>query len=202
MKRKITKTIVRLKRRVADSRQENERNPGWVKQVAFLTGILAAISGFLDVRSTEVTNDAIYQSNLAILSQTQASDAWSEYQADSIKAHIAEVALESASALPADKSAKLEMEEEDMRARQDHLKQEAAHRIGERDDHLKGGTRLLSEKDLLSYAGLASQIGIALASVAAMIRWRVPFVAGVVAGSTGLLIACIAMAQHYGLLPV
>ena len=68
-------------------------DPSWIKQVAVLTGVLAAISGYLVVRSTMLTNDAIYMSNQAILAQTQSSDAWAEYQADSIKARVVETAL-------------------------------------------------------------------------------------------------------------
>jgi hypothetical protein len=52
--------------------------PGWVGYVALLTGILAGIAGFLTVRATVLTNNAIYESNQAILAQAQTSDAWNE----------------------------------------------------------------------------------------------------------------------------
>src|ERR1700727_1579979 len=63
----------------------------WLKHVAVLTGVLAALAGFLTVRSTVLTNDGIYESNQAVLAQTEASDAWGEYQADSIKARVVEM---------------------------------------------------------------------------------------------------------------
>src|SRR5580704_15857895 len=68
-------------------------DPPWLKQVAMLTGVLAALAGILTVRATGLTNDAIYESNQAILAQTQASDAWAEYQAESIKARIIETQM-------------------------------------------------------------------------------------------------------------
>ncbi len=71
-----------------------EAEAPWIKHVALLTGVLAAVAGFLlTVRMTILTNDAIYLSNQAILAQTEASDAWAEYQADSIKARIVETQL-------------------------------------------------------------------------------------------------------------
>ena len=88
----LKSVIAKLKARI-DARKQDGDNPPWLRQVAMLTGVLAALSGFLAVRSTSLTNDAIYESNQAILAQTQSSDAWSEYQADSIKARIVEVAM-------------------------------------------------------------------------------------------------------------
>ncbi|MDE2229840.1 MAG: DUF4337 family protein [Alphaproteobacteria bacterium] len=166
-----------------------------------LTGVLAAVSGFLVVRSTAITNDAIYESNQAILSQTEASDAWSEYQADSIKAHIVETALATAQAAGPDSHAALTKEAADLRARQPKLKQAGNDRTAERDRHLQTGLKWLAEKDLLGYAGFAAQLGIALASVAALVRWRTPFIAGILAGALCIGITLYAFAAYYGLAP-
>jgi len=57
----------------------------------------------------------------------------------------------------------------------------------------------LAEKDLLGYAGLAAQLGIALASVAALVRRRAAFYAGIAAGTVATAITAYAFAMHYGL---
>lgn len=200
-KKNLKSLVTKVKARIDEGRNPAAENPPWVKQVALLTGLLAAISGFLVVRSTAVTNNAIYESNQAILSQTEASDAWNEYQADSIKARVIETALATAADLSADSRAALNKQAADLRDRQPKIKQTAADKTADRDRHLQIGLKWLAEKDLLGYAGLAAQLGIALASVAAMIRWRTPFVVGIAAGAVCFAITVYAYAAYYGSAP-
>ena len=143
--------------------------PPWLKYVAMLTGVLAALAGFLVVRSTTLTNQAIFESNQAILAQAEASDAWAEYQADSIKARIIETQLAASSSIPDEGRASLEKDDHDIRARQPQSKQAAADKTAKRQAHMSEVEKRMGQKDLLEYAGLAVQLGIALASVAAMV---------------------------------
>jgi len=168
----------------------------WVKHVALLTGILAAFSGFLTIRTTGLTNDAIYQSNQAILAQAQASDAWTEYQADSINARIIETQLVPSSPLSAEDKDALSKTDEEIRARQPQSKQTALDQTKMRDDRFQAGLTRLGEKDTLDYASLAAQLGIALASVAAMSRQRTAFHISVAVGFGALAIAAFAFIQH------
>jgi len=200
-KKNLKSLVTTVKARIDAAQNNTAENPSWIKQVAMLTGVLAAVSGFLVVRSTAVTNNAIYESNQAILSQTQASDAWNEYQADSIKAHVAETALATAPTLSAESRAALSKEAADFRARQPKIKQTATDNTAERDRHLQTGFQWLAEKDLLGYAGLSAQLGIALASVAALVRWRTPFIAGILAGAVCIGITAYAFAAYYGIAP-
>jgi len=200
-KKNLKSLVTNVKARIEASQKNPTDNPPWVKQVALLTGVLAALSGFLIVRSTAVTNNAIYESNQAILSQTEASDAWTEYQADSIKARVVETALATAADLSAASRAALNKQAADLRDRQPKIKQTATDKTADRDRHLQVGLNWLAEKDLLGYAGLAAQLGIALASVAAMVRWRTPFIVGIAAGAVCVVITVYAFAAYYGIAP-
>ncbi|HKR18749.1 MAG TPA: DUF4337 family protein [Stellaceae bacterium] len=200
-KKNLKSLVTKVKERIDASKDPAADNPPWVKQVALLTGLLAAISGFLVVRSTAVTNNAIYESNQAILSQTEASDAWNEYQADSIKARVVETALATAADLSAESRAALNKQAADLRNRQPQVKQTAGDKTADRDQHLQIGLKWLAEKDLLGYAGLAAQLGIALASVAAMVRWRTPFLVGIAAGAVCIAITVYAFVAYYGIAP-
>jgi hypothetical protein len=162
--------------------------PDWIGHVAVLTGVLAALTGFLTVRATTLTNEAIYESNQAILSQTQASDAWSEYQANSVKAHIVEMQLLSSNHLNSEDHTKLVKMDKDFRDRQPLSKQTATSMIKEREVHLASGLKHLQQKDMLGYAGMMAQAGIALASIAALVRKRIAFDAGIAAGVIALII--------------
>lgn len=193
--------VTSVKARIDAGQKSPTDNPPWVRQVALLTGVLAAISGFLVVRSTAITNNAIYESNQAILSQTEASDAWNEYQADSIKARVVETALATATDLSPESRTALTKQAADLRDRQPTTKQTANDKTADRDRHLQIGLKWLAEKDLLGYAGLAAQLGIALASVAAMVRWRTPFIVGIAAGAVCVAITVYAYAAYYGIAP-
>ena len=162
--------------------------PSWIGHVAVLTGILAALTGFLTVRATTLTNEAIYESNQAILSQTQASDAWSEYQANSIKAHIIEMQLLPSNHLNDSDHTKLTKMDKDIRDRQPVSKQTATTMVHEREVHLASGLKHLQQKDMLGYAGMIAQLGIALASIAALVRTRIAFDVAVGAGAISVLI--------------
>ena len=111
--------------------------PPWLRYVALLTGILAGLGGYLTVRSASLTNDAIYRSNQAVLFQAKASDAWNEYQADSIKFRVVQTTLDAGTFVPAAKD-KLEAQAKDFRDRQPVKKQEALAHEATREDWLAG----------------------------------------------------------------
>ena len=179
----------------SDNPAKSDEAP-WIKHVALLTGVLAALAGFLTVRTTSLTNDAIYQSNQAILAQSQSSDAWAEYQANSIKARIIETQLLSAQNLTAAAKDSLTQGDNELRARQPQNKETATEKEQERDQYIAASLKRLGEKDILGYAGLAAQVGIALASVAAMSRKRSAFTIAILIALASLGITVYAFIVH------
>ncbi len=178
------------------AKEDDEAKPasGWLKRVPLLTGVLAAVAGFLAVRSTNLANDAIYRSNQAVLFQAKASDAWAEFQALSIKARIVQSA---AMINPSAAATQPDDEVGDWLNRKPILKANAQKLEADRDEQLKSGTKQLRERDLLGYAGVGIQLGIALASVAAITRRRVAFDIAVIVGTLGVVLTGYAMAGHY-----
>ena len=196
--KKLKSVADNIKARMDAAKTETE-TPPWVKQVAMLTGVLAALSGFLTVRSTTLTNDAIYMSDQAILAQVEASDAWNEYEAESIKSHIVDTALMMAQNLSATDRDALVAEQKKWHDKQDALKKTAEDKAAKRKDHARDGHLRLGQRDILSYADVAAQVGIALASVAALVRLRPAFYAGIIAGLVGVLLTIYAYAMQYGM---
>ncbi len=164
--------------------------------MALLTGVLAALGGFLTVRSTSLSNDAIYNSTQAVLMQAQASDRWAEYQADSIKQHLADVQLYTTTAGQSGND-RLQADSKDYGDRKNHLMAEAKKLESDRDDELKNGRKLLGEKDTLGYAGMAGQLAIALASVAALTRRKDAFVVSLLFALLAFTVTGYAMVLHY-----
>ncbi len=175
--------------------EKNDRdgNPAWVRYVAAVTGALAAVAGYLTVRSAVLSDQAIYHSNQGVLYQAQASDFWNEYQANSIKARIVETAMATTTD-PAVK-ADLQKQSDELRARQPGCKKDAQDKEALRDLELKNGGKQLGERDILQYAGMAIQLGIALASVAALTRRFVVFSVGCLTGAIG--VGIVGYAQYY-----
>jgi hypothetical protein len=182
----------------ADPKAESAKPaaPPWLRYVALLTGVLAGLGGYLTVRGASMTNDAIYRSNQAVLFQAKASDAWNEYQADSIKARVVQTQLDAGTFVPAAKD-KLEDAVKDFRNRQPGKMKEAKDNETTRDDWLKGARKLLNEKSYLDFAGVAVQLGIALASVAGLTRRKEAFVAGIVCGAAGAGITAYVLIHHF-----
>ena len=174
----------------------DQNQPTWMGQVAVLTGLLAALAGYLTVRTNLFTNDSIYESNQAVLSQARASDAWAEYQANSIKARIVETQL-LAPGLTAPNKQELNKQDDELRTRQPTNKQDAENNETQRNEHLANSLKRREQKDLLEYAGMAAQLGIALASVAALTRRREVFYIGIGAGAISVFITAYAMIESF-----
>ncbi len=182
----------------ADPKTESGKpsGPPWLRYVALLTGVLAGLGGYLTVRGASLSNDAIYRSNQAVLFQAKASDAWNEYQADSVKFRVVQTTLDAGTLVPAAKD-KLEAAAQEFRDRQPVKKQAAQAFETKRDDWLSGAEKLINEKSNLDFAGVAVQLGIALASVAGLTRRKEAFVAGIVAGAVGAGITAYVLLHHF-----
>ena len=169
-----------------------------MRRVPLITGSLAALAGYLTVRGAGLSNEAIYQSNQAVLRQAKASDTWAEYQADSVKARVIETALITLpTTAAADVRRNLSSAADDLRHRQPPLQAAAQDLERERDQLLSGGRLRLAEKGLDDYAGVAAQLAIALASVAALTKRPAAFTAGVVVGMAAVALTVWAMLSHF-----
>jgi hypothetical protein len=174
---------------------DNRRDVPWLRYTALLTGILSVAGGFLAVRSSDLASLAIFHSNQAVLYQAQASDAWAEYQANSIKARI----VETATLTPVDQAARdsLATQSKEFRDRQPPLRAKAQDLEKKRDAELVRSAAHLHDKDTLAYAGVAIQLGIGLASIAALTHRFSALIGGAIAGAMGVLIIGFTFLQAF-----
>lgn len=170
--------------------------PVWMKRVPVITGGLAALAGFLAVRGTNLANMAVYQSTQGVLQQTKASDAWAEYEAESLKATTYQATLDAGTA-DAGHVGHLTSKVAEYAARKDALRDAAKKAEAVRDDQVKLSTANLDEKDYCDYAGVAAQLGIALASVAALTRRQSAFNTAVLVGLAAVALAAYGLSLHY-----
>jgi Domain of unknown function (DUF4337) len=144
---------------------------------AAVLAVLAAIGSLLSGHAA----------NQAILMQTRASDQWSYYQAKSTKGHLYEVAGELVTALsPAQGGAAAPARE--------HFRQQSQ-RYDKEKEELQGEAKALEQESQHEFQkhqkfalGVAIfQVGIVLASVSILVKFKPLYVLSVVAGVVGLV---------------
>jgi hypothetical protein len=130
-----------------------------------------------------------HAANQAILAQTKATDQWSYYQSKSTKGHIYEVAGELASALAASSGSG-----EQAKTAQDRFRAEAK-RYEKEKEEIQAEARKLEEESGHEFhkhhryaLGVATfQVGIVLASVSILVRFKPLQVLSLLAGVIGLV---------------
>ena len=104
----------------------------------------------------------------AVLSQSLATDAWNEYEADSLKAHLNESLVVVATSSATRRT--LLTDASKYRARQGPLKAKAQTSESQRDDDMRRSDVLERRKQVFDIAVALFEISIVLTSVAAMVR--------------------------------
>src|SRR5256885_11336812 len=148
----------------------------WISWVALSTAILAVLAAIAGLLSGKHANEAM-------MSQIEASDQWSYYQAKSIKASVldAKIALSAApNESDASKRDRYEKEQEDIKTEAEHKEAEAKSNFHQHEVFARGVTMF--------------QIAIAIAAISALTRkrafWIVSLVFGIV-GCAFLVLAAI-----------
>lgn len=136
-----------------------------VPLVAAALAVLAGLSSLLGARTGEAMLSTRTE---AVLEQARATDAWNEYEADSVKAHINEslgVVATSASTQNI-----LSTAAKEYRGRQAPLRATAQASEQQRDVNLKRSEALEVRKQFFDIAVALFEISIVLTSVAAMVK--------------------------------
>ncbi len=177
------------------SQPADSSQPPWMKRVAMMTGVLAGLVGFLSVRGNNMSIQANDNSTQAVLHRATESDHWAEYQADSVKKNEAEAMAKIA---PNDKARDaLLADAESFGARQAPLKEKAAAEKALGEQEMQNHDEKMKVRGLIDYAGMAAQIGIALASISALTRKQFAYWIGMAAGFIAFIITGLALLHPY-----
>jgi hypothetical protein len=137
----------------------------FISQVSITVAILAA--GVSSLETVEA-GGAITAASEAVLSQDRATDAWNEYQADSLKKHIYGLAADAGGP----KAGKYADTAREQTARQGELRKKAQEDEAERET-LMASSRLHEHRHhWLTGAATMLEIGIAISTVAIITRRR------------------------------
>jgi hypothetical protein len=159
-----------------------------LRGVPLVTAILAVLAGLSSLYGNRLAETMLTQGNQAVLDQATASDKWNEYQADSLKAHVAGSIGELAQT-PEIRQL-FAQSEQVYRARQAPLQAEAAKLQRDEADALAAMDRGERKKLSFDVATASFQISIVLASIAAMTRRPPLFIIALIGGAIGL-VSCV-----------
>src|ERR1700712_3945777 len=167
------------------------RDP-FISRVSITVAVLAVMAAAAGSLETVEGGRAITQSSEAVLAQDQATDAWNEYQADSLKRHMLEIAADNGSP----KADKYRADMADDRKNQGKAREHAMEAQEERDTRLRESARHEQRHHWLTGAATLIEIGIALATVAILRRSSSFWLGAVGLGAVGV---CLFAAAYLGI---
>lgn len=158
----------------------HERDP-FISRVSITVAVLAVMAAAAGSLETVEGGRAITQSSEAVLAQDKATDSWNEYQADSLKRHMYEIASVAGSS-KADAYAREINKDRDS---QDKARDKAQDAEKDRDARLKESALHEERHHWLTGAATLIEIGIALSTVAIITRRKIFWLAAVGLGAVG-----------------
>ena len=137
------------------------RDP-FIARVSITVAVLAVMAATAGSLETVEGGRAITQSSEAVLAQDKATDSWNEYQADSLKRHMYEIAAVAGGPKAADYEKEIGKDRES----QNMAREKAEEAEKERDLLLRDSARHEERHHWLTGAATLIEIGIALSTVA------------------------------------
>jgi hypothetical protein len=175
-----------IREKMEEAREHAESGPSWLVSLSLSTALLAVVAAIAALQSGALANAAIVEKNDAVLSQAKADDAWSYFQAKSIKATIFATQAEVAAANP-ELAARFQKDAAKQKGEQEELKKQA-------EEHEKKVAELnvesahsLHRHHLFATSVTIFQVAIALAAIAALTRKQLLWWVSLVAGAGGLV---------------
>lgn len=165
----------------------HERDP-FVSRVSITIAVLAVMAAAAGSLETVEGGRAITESSEAVLAQDKATDSWNEYQADSLKRHMYDIASAAAGAR-VDAYAKEMAKDRDS---QDKARQKAEDSEKDRDALVKESAMHEERHHWLTGAATLIEIGIALSTVAIITSRRAFWLGAVGLGAAGAVLFAIA----------
>ena len=165
--------------------------PRILKLVPLAAAILAVLAGLSSLYGNRLAESMLRAGNEAILDQTRAADAWNEYEAQSLKKHIAsDLALAAADPLVKRRLSGLERAYAE---REQPLRVDAEKLEAERNAAIERMDRLEARKLHMDVATALFQIAIVLASIGALMRQPALSVFGLAGGLVGLIFCVLGL---------
>ncbi len=173
---------------MAEAVELPEARDGFEKAVALTIAVLAVILSFIDNKGDNAKTDAIVKTN-------EAANQWAFFQSKSLKENFAannSLLLEMLAPAPG-------LAPDAMKTKLEALKHEAERYDGEKKEIKAKAEALKAEADAAmeiddrcDLASLLLQIGVVVASISILVRWKAIFFAGAACGLAGAVVGITA----------
>lgn len=163
------------------------RDP-FISKVSITVAVLAVMAAAAGSLETVEGGRAITESSEAVLAQDKATDSWNEYQADSLKRHMYEIATAAGSAKAEDYAKEIGKDREG----QDKAREKALEAEKDRDARQKSSARHEERHHWLTGAATLIEIGIALSTVAIITSRRAFWFSAMGLGCVGAVLFALA----------
>jgi len=178
----------RRKEAIEEKHTEGGR-PRWLDYLAISTALFAVFAAAAALEAGNYANEALFKANQGVLKQTQAVDAWSEFQADSIKKQTQQnlvILLAHVGGTPAEIKAAND-EAARRQGQQDDLMKEAKARDAETAALTEESQGQLEHHHRFAVSVTLFQVAIGLAAIAALLRRPAVWYGSIGAGVLALL---------------
>jgi hypothetical protein len=165
----------------------HEKNP-FVSSVSITIAILAVMAAAAGSLETVEGGRAITESSEAVLAQDKATDSWNEYQADSLKRHMYEIASVAGSAKTEEYAQEISKDHDS----QDKARDKAEDAEKDRDARLKESAMHEERHHWLTGSATLIEIGIALSTVAIITSKRAFWFGAMGLGAAGAALFAVA----------
>jgi Domain of unknown function (DUF4337) len=164
----------------------HEHDP-FINRVSITIAILAVLAAAVGSLETIEAGGAITSSSEAVLSQDKATDAWDEYQADSLKKHIYGLAADAGGP----KAGKYADTAKEQTVKQAEVKKTATEDEAERDKLMAVSRAHEHHHHWLTAGATLLEIGIAICTVAIITRRKAFWLGSIGLGLVGLAVATL-----------
>ena len=165
----------------------HEKDP-FISRVSITIAVLAVMAAAAGSLETVEGGRAITQSSEAVLAQDMATDSWNEYQADSLKRHMYDIASVAGSARAEEYAKEIAKD----RSSQDKAREKAEDAEKDRDARLKESAMHEERHHWLTGAATLIEIGIALSTVAIITARRAFWFSAIGLGAAGAVLFTLA----------
>jgi len=163
------------------------RDP-FISRVSITIAVLAVMAAAAGSLETVEGGRAITETSEAVLAQDKATDSWNEYQADSLKRHMYEIAFNTGGARTADYKDEIKKDREG----QAKAREKAQDAEKDRDARLRESAMHEQRHHWLTGAATLIEIGIALSTVAIITSRRTFWFSAIGLGTVGAALFAMA----------
>jgi hypothetical protein len=165
----------------------HEKDP-FISRVSITIAVLAVMAAAAGSLETVEGGRAITETSEAVLAQDKATDSWNEYQADSLKRHMYEIASVPAGAKAEEYGKEIARD----RSSQDKAREKADDAEKDRDVRLEESAVHEERHHWLTGAATLIEIGIALSTVAIITSRRAFWFSAIGLGAAGAVLFAFA----------